>query len=70
MKKMASRDKIIDKIKMLSEESLTEVADFLDKIDAKSKERSKVEGDLLSSAIGICEGPTNLAEMHNKYPYE
>jgi hypothetical protein len=67
---MVSRDQIIDKIKMLSEESLTEVADFLDQIDAKRKERSKVEGDLLSSAIGICNGPTYLAEMHNKYSYE
>jgi hypothetical protein len=67
---MASRDKIIDKIKMLSEESLTEVADFLDQIDVKRKERSKVEGDLLSSAIGICEGPTDLAKMHDKYAYE
>ena len=67
---MASRDKIIDKIKMLSEESLTEVADFLDQIDVKRKERSKVEGDLLSSAIGICEGPTDLAKMHDKYTYE
>jgi hypothetical protein len=67
---MASRDKIIDKIKMLSEESLTEVADFLDQIDVKRKERSKVEGDLLSSAIGICEGPNDLAKMHDKYAYE
>ena len=67
---MASRDKIIDKIKMLSEESLTEVADFLDQIDVKRKERSKVEGDLLSSAIGVCEGPTDLAKMHDKYTYE
>ena len=67
---MASRDKIIDKIKMLSEESLTEVADFLDQIDVKRKERSKVEGDLLSSAIGICVGPTDLAKMHDKYTYE
>jgi hypothetical protein len=67
---MASRDKIIDKIKMLSEESLTEVADFLDQIDIKGKERSKVKGDLLSSAIGICEGPTDLAKVHDKYTYE
>ena len=70
MKIRASRDKIIDKIKMLSEESLTEVADFLDQIDVKRKEMSKVEGDLLSSAIGICEAPTDLAKMHDKCTYE
>jgi hypothetical protein len=67
---MASRDQIIDKIRMLSEESLSEVANFLDQMDEKSKKESRAKGDLLSSVIGICEGPTDLAEKHDKYAYE
>ena len=68
--KMASRDQIIDKIRMLSEESLSEVADFLDQMDEKGKKESRAKGDLLSSVIGICEGPADLAERHDKYAYE
>ena len=67
---MASRDQIIDKIRMLSEENLSEVADFLDQMDEKSKKGSKAKGDLLSTVIGICEGPADLAERHDKYAYE
>jgi hypothetical protein len=67
---MASRDQIIDKIRMLSEESLSEVADFLDQMDEKSKTKSWAKRDLLYSVIGICEGPADLAERHDKYAYE
>jgi hypothetical protein len=67
---MASRDQIIDKIRMLSEESLSEVANLLDQMDEKSKTKSWAKGDLLSSVIGICEGPADLAEKHDKYAYE
>ena len=67
---MASRDQIINKIRMLSEESLSEVADFLDQMDEKSKTKSWAKGDLLYSVIGICEGPADLAERHDKYAYE
>ena len=67
---MASRNQIIDKIRMLSEESLSEVADFLDQMDEKSKTESMAKGDLLYSVIGICEGPADLAERHDKYAYE
>lgn len=67
---MASRDQIIDKIRMLSEESLSEVADFLDQMDEKSEKRSRAKVDLLSAVIGICEGPADLAERHDKYAYE
>jgi hypothetical protein len=55
---------------MLSEESLSEVANFLDEMDEKSKKKSRAKGDLLSSVIGICEGPADLAERHDKYAYE
>lgn len=55
---------------MLSEESLSEVANFLDQMDEKSKRESRAKGDLLSSVIGICEGPSDLAERHDKYAYE
>lgn len=55
---------------MLSEESLREVADFLDQMDEKSKKESRAKGDLLSSVIGICEGPADLAERHDIYAYE
>jgi hypothetical protein len=67
---MASRDQIIDKIRTLSEESLSDVADFLDQMDEKSKTKSWAKGDLLNSVIGICEGPADLAERHDKYAYE
>jgi hypothetical protein len=67
---MASRDQIIDKIRMLSEESLSEVADFLDQMDEKGKKESRAKRNLLSSVIGICEGPADLADRHDKYAYE
>lgn len=55
---------------MLSEESLSVVADFLNQMDEKSKKGSKAKGNLLSTVIGICEGPADLAERHDKYAYE
>jgi hypothetical protein len=36
----------------------------------KSKKESRTKGDLLSTVIGICEGPADLAEEHDKYAYE
>lgn len=59
---MASRDQIIEMIKVLSEERLKEVADFLDLMEEKNKTKPK--------AIGSCECPTDLAEKHDKYAYE
>ncbi len=67
---MASRDQIIEKIKVLSEECLQEVADFLDLMEEKNKTKPRVKTDLLSKAIGSCECPTDLAEKHDKYAYE
>lgn len=67
---MASRDQIIEKIKVLSEERLQEVADFLDLIEEKTKAKPRAKMDLLSKAIGSCECPSDLAEKHDKYAYE
>jgi hypothetical protein len=67
---MASRDQIIEKIKVLSEERLKEVADFLDLMEEKNRTKPRVKKDLLSKAIGSCVCPTDLAEKRDKYAYE
>jgi len=33
------------------------------------EKKSKESSDPLSQVIGICEGPSDLAEKHNKYVY-
>lgn len=67
---MASRDQIIEKIKVLSEERLQEVADFLDLMEEKNRMKPRIKMDILSKAIGSCECPSDLAEKHDKYAYE
>jgi len=69
---MLEREYIVERIKSLPEESLKEIADFIEFLDAKrrrSVEEGKEEGDPLTKVIGICEGPSDLAERHNKYSY-
>ncbi|MBE9593820.1 MAG: hypothetical protein IMF19_10110, partial [Proteobacteria bacterium] len=35
----------------------------------EEEEKKKEEEDPLTKVIGICEGPSDLAERHNKYVY-
>ncbi len=57
------------RIKSLPEDSLEEVVDFIEFLESKRKRLSIVKEDPLSKTIGICEGPSDLAEKHNKYVY-
>mgnify|MGYP001089166009 CR=1 FL=1 len=71
---MIQRGHIIERIKSLPEESIKEVADFIEFLEAKRKRLveeggKKGEEDPLSKVIGICEGPSDLAERHDKYVY-
>lgn len=72
MLKMIQRGNIIERIKSLPEESIAEVVDFIEFLEAKRKRLVKGEGekeDPLSNVIGICEGPSDLAERHDGYVY-
>ncbi len=69
---MLEKEHIVERIKSLPEESLKEIAYFIEFLDAKrrrSVEEGKEEGDPLTKVIGICEGPSDLAERHDKYVY-
>jgi len=61
---MIDREEIIAKIRSLPDDLLKEVAEFIRRLE---EERSKK--DVLSDVIGICEGPPDLAERHDKYVY-
>ena len=61
---------MIETIKLLPDESLREVADFLKLLEGRSKPRQKKRADILSSVIGECEGPADLAEKHDRYAYD
>ena len=66
------REYIVERIKSLPEDTLKEVIDFIEFLEAKRKrsvEEGNVEGDPLAKVIGICEGPSDLAERHDKYVY-
>jgi len=72
---MVEMEYIIERIKSLPDESLKEVADFIEFLETKRKrvaeEKEKEgEGDPLAKVIGICEGPSDMAERHDKYVYE
>ncbi len=68
---MLQREHIVERIKSLPEESLKEVTDFIEFLEARRKRtiEEKREEDPLSKVIGICEGPSDLAEKHDKYIY-
>jgi len=70
MIQMLQREYIVKRINSLPEDSLEEVVDFIEFLESKRKKLSRVKKDPLSKTIGICEGPTDLAEKHNKYVYE
>jgi endonuclease III-like uncharacterized protein len=67
---MLQREYIVKRINSLPEDSLEEVVDFIEFLESKRKRLSRVKEDPLSKTIGICEGPSDLAEKHNKYAYE
>lgn len=66
---MLQREYIEKKIKLLSEDNLKEVGDFIAFLESKTKRLHRKKEDPLSKTIGICEGPTDLADKHNKYVY-
>ncbi len=70
MIQMFQREYIVKRINSLPEDSLEEVVDFIEFLESKRKRLSRVKEDPLSKTIGICEGPSDLAEKHNKYVYE
>ena len=57
---MIEREQIIEKIKTLPDDALKKIADFIKTLE---------EEDPLDKVIGICEGPRDLAERHDKYAY-
>ena len=74
---LSTREYIIEKIKSLTEDKFEEVADFIEFVEAKKKRElepaperiEREKADPLSQVIGICEGPSDLAERHDKYVY-
>jgi len=69
MIRMLQREYIEKRIKLLSEDNLKEVGDFIAFLESKRKRLHRKKEDPLSKTIGICEGPTDLADKHNKYVY-
>jgi len=67
---MFQREYIVKRINSLPEEILEEVVDFMDFLESKRQRLSIVKEDPLSKTIGICEGPSDLAEKHDKYVYK
>ena len=70
MIQMIQREYIVKRINSLPEDSLDEVVDFIEFLESKRKKLSRLKEDPISKTIGICEGPTDLSEKHNKYVYE
>ncbi len=69
---MMYRDSLIQKVRLLPEDSLKEVMDFIEHLEEKKRKtggKKKEKKDLLEDVIGICEGPSDLAERHDKYVY-
>jgi hypothetical protein len=66
---MYDREVIIKKIQSLADTDLDEVAEFLRSLEMK-KAVSKRKPDALSQVIGICEGPSDLADKHDSYAYQ
>ncbi len=61
---MIDREEIIAKIRSLPDDLLKEVAEFIRRLEEERRKK-----DVLSDVIGICEGPPDLAERHDKYVY-
>ena len=65
---MPDKDAMIKKIQSLPDADLQEVAEYLDFLEEKKTTRKR-KPDALSQVIGICEGPSDLAEKHDSYAY-
>ncbi len=65
---MQDRDVLIKKIQSLADTDLQAVAEFLSILETK-KANDKPKSDALSRVIGICEGPSDLADEHDSYTY-
>ncbi len=65
---MINKEVIIKKIATLPDADLQRVAEFLSSLEERPNVR-KQKADALSSVIGICEGPQDLAEKHDSYAY-
>jgi len=72
---MAGVKDLMERIKSLPDESVRELTDFIAFLEAKrakrkAEEAAKEEGnDPIAAVIGICEGPSDLAEKHTTYIY-
>jgi len=64
---MVEVESIIEKIKTMPREHLKEVAEFIKSLESR-KDITQGE-DPLSSVIGICKGPSDLSERHDRYAY-
>jgi len=65
---MIDKEAIMRKIEALSDADLKKISTFLSSLEEKPDTR-KHKADALSSVIGICEGPQDLAEKHDSYAY-
>jgi len=66
---MSEIEYVVAKIKSLPESSLEEVVDFIEFLEKKKKKAIAEKEDSILKIIGICEGPSDLAEKHDKYVY-
>jgi hypothetical protein len=65
---MIDKEAIMRKIEALPDADLKKISTFLSSLEEKPYTR-KHRADALSSVIGICEGPQDLAEKHDNYAY-
>jgi len=65
---MIDKEVIMKKIATLPDADLQRVAEFLSSLE-EIQDARKQKADALSSVIGICEGPRDLAEKHDSYAY-
>ena len=65
---MIDKETIIRKIAALLDADLQKISEFLSSLEERP-DRGKYKTDALSSVVGICEGPRDLAEKHDSYAY-
>jgi hypothetical protein len=64
---MIDKEAIMRRIDFLPDADLRKISKFLSSLEEKPDTR-KHKADALSSVIGICEGPKDLAEKHDRPP--
>jgi hypothetical protein len=65
---MIDKEAIMRKIDSLPDADLKKISKFLSSLEERP-DTGKHKADALSSVIGICEGPQDLAEKHDSYAY-